>query len=68
MKLSHSKEDCIEETDCKKSNQKHQFSIDFSIWSIINVINAVEVVSELVDGEIEFRFRGAAAAASWTHL
>ena len=27
----------------------------------MDVINAVEVVSELVNSEIEFRFRGAAA-------
>lgn len=67
MKLWHSKKDCIEEMDCKNWQVKPKKIYQLFNWllnlvnGIINIINAVEVVSELVNGEIEFRFRGAAA-------
>ena len=67
MKLWHSKKDCIEEMDCKSWQVKPKKIYQLFNWllnlvnGIINIINAGEVVLELVNGEIEFRFRGAAA-------
>ena len=63
MKLGHSKEDCIVETDCKnwQSKPKNLSIIRLTsqlislVNGIIDAINAEEVVSELVNGEIEFR-------------
>jgi len=55
MKLGHSREDCIVETGCKNRQVKPKKTINYSIDFVIDVINAEEVVSELVNGEIEFR-------------
>ena len=61
MKLGHSEEDCIVETGCKNWQVKPKKPINYSIDFGIDVINAEEVVSKLVNGEIEFR-RGSAAS------
>ena len=55
MKLGHSKEDCIVETGCKNWQVKPKKPINYSIDFGIDVINAEEVVSKLVNGEIELR-------------